>query len=106
MGHGRGAGGAARRGRARHGSRRETLSLRQTRVQEREFRRAGQAIVTGAPGRVAEYARLVLVPAIWGGTFVAGKYVVMFMSALVGSFSRYVIACGALVIAAFVLEKG
>jgi drug/metabolite transporter (DMT)-like permease len=62
--------------------------------------------VTGDSGRVADYARLVLVPAIWGGTFVAGKYVVTFMSALLGSFSRYVIACGALVVAAFVLEKG
>lgn len=56
--------------------------------------------------RAADYARLVAVPAIWGGTFVAGKHVVGTFSALMGSFERYVIACVALLIAAFALEGG
>jgi drug/metabolite transporter (DMT)-like permease len=56
--------------------------------------------------RAADYPRLVAVPAIWGGTFVAGKVVVTVISPLMGSFLRYVIACVALLIAAFVLEKG
>ena len=56
--------------------------------------------------RAADYARLVAVPAIWGGTFVAGKIVVSVFTPLMGSFVRYVVACAALVVAAFVLEKG
>jgi len=56
--------------------------------------------------RPADYARLIAVPAIWGGTFVAGKHVVGTFSALMGSFERYVIACVALLIAAFALEGG
>ncbi|HEU5135540.1 MAG TPA: DMT family transporter [Steroidobacteraceae bacterium] len=56
--------------------------------------------------RTADYARLVAVPAIWGGTFVAGKYVVAVLSPMVGSFARYVIACAALSVAAFALEGG
>ncbi len=46
------------------------------------------------------------VPAIWGGTFVAGKIVVATLSPLMGSFARYVVACLALLVAAFVLEGG
>jgi drug/metabolite transporter (DMT)-like permease len=57
------------------------------------------------PG-ITDYGRLIAVPAIWGGTFVAGKHVVGTFSALMGSFERYVIACVALLIAAFVLEGG
>jgi drug/metabolite transporter (DMT)-like permease len=56
--------------------------------------------------RTADYARLVAVPAIWGGTFVAGKHVVAVFSPMMGSFARYVIACVALLVAAFVLEGG
>ena len=56
--------------------------------------------------RAADFSRLVAVPAIWGGTFVAGKYVVAVMTPLMGSFSRYVIACIALLVAAFALEGG
>lgn len=56
--------------------------------------------------RATDYARLVAVPAIWGGTFVAGKHVVSVLSPLMGSFARYVVACVALLVAAFVLEKG
>jgi len=56
--------------------------------------------------RTADYARLVAVPAIWGGTFVAGKHVVAVLSPMMGSFARYVVACVALLVAAFVLESG
>jgi drug/metabolite transporter (DMT)-like permease len=56
--------------------------------------------------RPADFARLVAVPAIWGGTFVAGKIVVATLTPLMGSFARYVIACAALLVAAFVLEGG
>lgn len=45
-------------------------------------------------------------PAIWGGTFVAGKVVVGTLTPLMGSFARYVVACVALLVAAFVLEGG
>ena len=45
-------------------------------------------------------------PAIWGGTFVAGKVVVGTLSPLMGSFARYVVACVALLVAAFILEGG
>ncbi len=62
--------------------------------------------MSGAGARPADYARLVAVPAIWGGTFVAGKHVVAVLSPMMGSFSRYVIACVALLVAAFVLEGG
>jgi drug/metabolite transporter (DMT)-like permease len=71
--------------------------------------RAAASSGTAAPEssvRAMDYARLVAVPAIWGGTFVGGKYVVGAMSALMGSFLRYVIACAALLVAAFVLERG
>jgi drug/metabolite transporter (DMT)-like permease len=57
------------------------------------------------PG-ITDYVRLVAVPAIWGGTFVAGKYVVGTFSPLLGSFARYVVACAALLVAAFALEGG
>ena len=56
--------------------------------------------------RPADYARLIAVPAIWGGTFVAGKHVVAVLSPMMGSFARYVVACVALLVAAFVLEGG
>jgi len=62
--------------------------------------------VTLASARPADFARLVAVPAIWGGTFVAGKIVVATLTPLMGSFARYVVACVALLIAVFVLEGG
>jgi drug/metabolite transporter (DMT)-like permease len=62
--------------------------------------------VSLAGARPADFARLVSVPAIWGGTFVAGKIVVATLTPLMGSFSRYVVACVALLVAAFVLEGG
>ena len=57
------------------------------------------------PG-VTDYIRLITVPAIWGGTFVAGKIVVATLTPLMGSFARYVVACVALLVAAVVLEGG
>lgn len=62
--------------------------------------------MTGIQARTTDHMRLVAVPAIWGGTFVAGKHVVGVLSPLMGSFARYVIACVALLMAAFVLERG
>jgi drug/metabolite transporter (DMT)-like permease len=62
--------------------------------------------VEAPAARAADYARLVAVPAIWGGTFVAGKIVVSVFSPLMGSLARYLIACAALLVAAFVLERG
>ncbi len=59
---------------------------------------------TGARG--VDYARLVAVPAIWGGTFVGGKIVVASLSPIMGSFARYVVACVALLVAAFAIEGG
>jgi drug/metabolite transporter (DMT)-like permease len=59
-----------------------------------------------AEARPADFGRLVAVPAIWGGTFVGGKIVVASMSPLMGSFARYVVACAALLVAAFLLEGG
>jgi drug/metabolite transporter (DMT)-like permease len=62
--------------------------------------------VTGSRGGAVDYARLVAVPAIWGGTFVAGKHVVSVWSPMMGSFARYLVACAALLVAAFALERG
>jgi drug/metabolite transporter (DMT)-like permease len=62
--------------------------------------------VVASGARSTDYARLVAVPAIWGGTFVGGKFVVAMLSPLMGSFARYVIACVALLVAAFALEGG
>jgi drug/metabolite transporter (DMT)-like permease len=62
--------------------------------------------VSGDAPRAADYARLITVPAIWGGTFVAGKIVVTTLTPLMGSFARYLIACVALLVAAFALEGG
>jgi drug/metabolite transporter (DMT)-like permease len=60
-----------------------------------------------APGaKAADYGRLIAVPAIWGGTFVAGKHVVAALSPLMGSLARYVVACVALLAAAFLIERG
>src|SRR5687768_9348947 len=110
MGHGRGPCRAAGRRRARHGSRGGAVPLRQAGLPQRQFSgpgpRARADLMTGQGARTADYARLVAVPAIWGGTFVAGRHVVAVMSPMMGSFSRYVIAVVALLAAAFALEGG
>jgi len=62
--------------------------------------------VSGNRPGVTDYIRLITVPAIWGGTFVAGKIVVASLTPLMGSFARYVVACVALLVAALALEGG
>src|SRR4029077_5621664 len=91
---------------ARHRSRGRTFPLRQTGLPQRQFRGAGPGLVSGNKPGVTDYARLITVPAIWGGTFVAGKMVVASLTPLMGSCARYVVACIALLVAAFVLEGG
>ncbi|HLA72980.1 MAG TPA: DMT family transporter [Steroidobacteraceae bacterium] len=66
---------------------------------------AGNAPRAADP-KITDYGRLIAVPAIWGGTFVAGKFVVATFSPLMGSFARYVVACVALLVAAFAVEGG
>ncbi len=52
------------------------------------------------------YARLVAVPAIWGGTFIAGRILALAVPAAVGSLLRYLVAVAALLVAAHWLEGG
>lgn len=50
------------------------------------------------------YLRLAFVPAIWGGTFIAGRVLVLAVPPAVGALLRFAVACVALVAAAFLLE--
>ena len=52
------------------------------------------------------YAKLVAVPAIWGGTFIAGRVLALAVPAAVGSLLRFVVAVVALLAAAWWLEGG
>ena len=52
------------------------------------------------------YAKLVAVPAIWGGTFIAGRILALAMPAAVGSLLRFIVAVLALLAAAWWLEGG
>jgi drug/metabolite transporter (DMT)-like permease len=52
------------------------------------------------------YAKLVAVPAIWGGTFIAGRILALALPAAVGSVLRYGTAVIALLVAAHWLEGG
>lgn len=52
------------------------------------------------------YAKLVAVPAIWGGTFIAGRILALAVPAAVGSLLRFVVAVVALLAAAWWLEGG
>jgi drug/metabolite transporter (DMT)-like permease len=54
----------------------------------------------------ATYAKLVAVPAIWGGTFIAGRILALALPAAVGALLRYVVAVAALLVAARWLEGG
>ena len=54
----------------------------------------------------ATYAKLVAVPAIWGGTFIAGRILALALPAAVGALLRYVVALVALLFAARWLEGG
>jgi drug/metabolite transporter (DMT)-like permease len=52
------------------------------------------------------YARLVAVPAIWGGTFIAGRILALALPPAVGSLLRYLVATLALLAAARWIEGG
>jgi drug/metabolite transporter (DMT)-like permease len=54
----------------------------------------------------ATYAKLVAVPAIWGGTFIAGRILALAVPAAVGSLLRFVVAVAALLAAAWWIEGG
>ena len=58
------------------------------------------------PAPLGTYAKLVAVPAIWGGTFIAGRLLALAVPAAVGALLRYVVAVGALLVAARWLEGG
>ncbi|HSW32000.1 MAG TPA: DMT family transporter [Steroidobacteraceae bacterium] len=62
--------------------------------------------MTNSAGLRATYAKLVAVPAIWGGTFIAGRVLALALPAAVGSLLRYVVALAALLLAAHWLEGG
>ena len=52
------------------------------------------------------YVRLAMVPAIWGGTFMAGRVLALALPPTVGALLRFVVACLALLVTAFALEGG
>ena len=54
----------------------------------------------------ATYAKLVAVPAIWGGTFIAGRILALALPPAVGALLRYFVALAALLFAARWLEGG
>ena len=59
-----------------------------------------------SPATRATYAKLVAVPAIWGGTFIAGRIVALAVPPAVGALLRYLVAVVALLVAARWLEGG
>ena len=64
------------------------------------------AAIRPNPPTGATYAKLVAVPAIWGGTFIAGRILALALPAAVGALLRYVVAVTALLVAAHWLEGG
>ena len=58
------------------------------------------------PNERATYAKLVAVPAIWGGTFIAGRVLALAVPAAVGALLRYLVAVVALLVASRWLEGG
>ncbi|AKJ31398.1 DMT family transporter [Caldimonas brevitalea] len=67
------------------------------------------AVLTAPPASTALwtlYARLVAVPAIWGGTFIAGRILALQMPPATASLMRYLVACVALLLGAWWLEGG
>jgi drug/metabolite transporter (DMT)-like permease len=58
------------------------------------------------PNERATDAKLVAVPAIWGGTFIAGRILALAVPAAVGALMRYLVAVVALLLAARWLEGG
>jgi drug/metabolite transporter (DMT)-like permease len=65
-----------------------------------------RAATSPTPPTAATYAKLVAVPAIWGGTFIAGRVVALAVPAAVGALMRYVVALAALLVAVRWLEGG
>ncbi len=59
-----------------------------------------------SPGVTGIYLRLAAVPAIWGGTFIAGRGLALALPASVGSLLRFVVASLVLWAAARLLEGG
>lgn len=51
------------------------------------------------------YARLALVPVIWGGTFVAGRLLALELPASVGALLRFLVASVALLVACLLFER-
>lgn len=65
------------------------------------------AVLSPGSGRLWPlYLRLVAVPAIWGGTFIAGRVIALQLPPATGSVLRYAVACIALLLAARWLEGG
>lgn len=62
--------------------------------------------MTIAPALSTIYGRLVLVAAMWGGTFIAGRVAAAQMTAPMAALWRYVIATLALLALSFVIERG
>ncbi len=58
------------------------------------------------PASLGIYLRLAAVPAIWGGTFVAGRGLALAVPATVGALLRFVVATAALCAAVWILERG
>ena len=65
-----------------------------------------RALPNSPPTTNATYAKLVAVPAIWGGTFIAGRILALALPAAVGSLLRFVVAVAALLAAAWWIEGG
>lgn len=58
-----------------------------------------------AGGHFGVYARLALVPVIWGGTFVAGRLLALEVAPSVGALLRFIVASAALLAACLVVER-
>ena len=61
---------------------------------------------TSNPASRGLYAKLIAVPAIWGGTFISGRIIALALPAAVGAALRFTVAVVALLIAARALEGG
>jgi len=60
--------------------------------------------MAGGSSHAGVYARLALVPVIWGGTFVAGRLLALELPPSVGALLRFVVASAALLVAAVAIE--
>lgn len=70
------------------------------------FRFMSRGVPAGQSGeRLGVYARLALVPVIWGGTFVAGRLLALEVPPAVGAWLRFVVASAALLVACVVMER-